>query len=157
MALKFTPHVILQFFLILLDIFGGICALVLFREKNAHSILVSFVIIFYCVLDCWTLIADFPFISLIAFVENYIGRGILYIIIGCLFSSSHGLRLACWIIFWLAGILNIILNFLHLPKFTPLASLRNGVSRENYDYQNNNQYANVAESNEKADAYAPLN
>lgn len=156
MPLSFTPQVILQFFFILLDIFGGICAIVLFTERNAHSILVSCVIIFLCVIDTWVLIADFPFISLIAFIENYACRGIYYIIIGCLFSSHHGLRLASWIIFWIAGIINIILNFLPFSKFTPLISQRGGVSRDNYEYPNND-YANNAQSIEKADAYAPLN
>lgn len=151
MSFTFTPHTILQLFFLLLDIFGGITAIVLFASKSPHIILVSFVIIFLCVLDAWALIADFPFISQIAFIETYIGRGILYIIIGCLFSSSHGVRLAAWIIFWIAGILSIVLNFLSFPKFTPLVSRRGGISRENYENPNESH------PNEKVDAYAPLN
>lgn len=155
--INFTPNTILQFVFILLDTFGVIVSLILFGEKSAHAILNSFVIIFFCVIDAWVLLADFPFISQIVFIESYIGRGILYIIIGCIFSSHRGLRLASWIIFWIAGIFSIVIHFLNFPPFAPIFGQR-GPSRENYEYPNNgNNYQNDNLTNDKGDAYHPLN
>lgn len=143
MPLTFTPATIFQIILILLDVYAAVVAFVLFFEKSAHSILVSFVIIGISVVDIWTMISTFPFISYIEFIRNYIGKGILYIIVGCLFSSTYGVRLASWIMFWFVGIICIIFNFTNLARLTPIVSTGEPTPVADYNYEKPNEYGQL--------------
>ncbi|OHS96004.1 hypothetical protein TRFO_10172 [Tritrichomonas foetus] len=128
--------------LILFDVYGVVVAIVLMFDKSAHSILVSFVIICICVLDAWSIIGKFPLLHFFPFIISYVGKGILFIVLGCLFSATWGIRLASWIIFWIIGGMLIIFEFLPIPKISPILQQENSGFQQ-AEYKNEPDYNNL--------------
>jgi hypothetical protein len=45
------------------------------------------------------------------FLFNGFGRGIFLLVVGLLFAGTHGLFVACWVIYWLLGAVYLALFF----------------------------------------------
>lgn len=135
----FTPSLILQYISLLFIVYGIIVAVVVMFWWSVHQFMISLVTIFLLLLlgayDLW----NHNIFNYFNFLDNFLGRGILFIIVGCLFASNHGVLLASWIIMWIVGAANIIGYFVTDNNITNLISPEQGnqpvTNKDGYEIQ----------------------
>lgn len=150
LPIDLTKDALLQFFFIFFDIYGAYSAFSVGIIKNPFSLFVCLTNMALCLLDALLLLVEPPFKIEVSFIDNFIDRSALYIMVSLLFYTKYTIKNYIWRIFGIGAIVSFLLSFSSIENFVPLFSQCKVQLKENYDFLN--RYGK-----EQDEAYSPLN